>query len=152
MKLFHCWTITIFALFSGSARAFGSSFSARRSFVLAMSSSANQNAPITDIIAPIAPIARRDEDRVVLAGKDPDSKLQRQSESSKERLLDPPARGYWHTRRKDLDKDLERWRWFHNRNWYQTSTPTIYVQQAFTTTRLLATNHFVGHQLDYLTY
>lgn len=81
LQLFHCWTLTIFALFSGSARAFGSSFSARRSFVLAMSSSANQNAPI----------ARRDEDRVILAGKDPDSKLQRQSESSKERLLDPPA-------------------------------------------------------------
>jgi hypothetical protein len=54
--------------------------------------------------------------------------------------------GYWHIRRKDLDRDLERWRWFHNRNRDQTSSPRI--SQSSTATRLLATNHSVWHQLD----
>ncbi|KAI2509322.1 Prolyl oligopeptidase [Fragilaria crotonensis] len=40
--------------------------------------------------APRPPVAHREEDRFVLAGNDPASKLQRQSESSTEPLLDPP--------------------------------------------------------------
>jgi len=45
-----------------------------------------------DAASIVAPIARREEDRVVLAGvlNDPESKLIRQSEDSTEKLLDPP--------------------------------------------------------------
>ena len=79
----HCWTITFITIvlttfLAGSARAFfRSSTLSRRSFVLAMSA--------------VPPVARREDDRVVLAGNDPNSKLQRQSDSSTEPLLNPPV-------------------------------------------------------------
>lgn len=81
--LSYCFFTISFLLSSSLGRAFRPAYHRNRRFVLAMSSSNN-------IISP--PIARREEDRFVLAGiEGGPSSPPRQSESSTEKLMDPPV-------------------------------------------------------------
>jgi len=65
-----------------SSYAFRTRFSSHSTLPLAMTGGGG------DGLSP--PVAEREEDRVVLAGKDPGTALARQAENSKESLIDPP--------------------------------------------------------------